>query len=373
MTCFLAFFIRKKHKTAFCISKNTVCSTTVLGRVQMNYTLEGDLAEMEQKLKFYVDKGRVASGAEIRDEPMISVKITPSLIKPLRSLDSFSGSFIAVDCSTRTLKRANNWGIYLMRVSCVTVKERAVDWSYSERVCTVVGDAHTRRSYLQDFRIELESQVALNTLTEAISNSYLELDDVRSMYLILDGGGYFGGERKFRVALYEECKKHGINLLAISKNSPSLHDDKGRDLLSTTYMMATYDIWACHPVQKADKDKSLYGDIAIVKLCADSPHVFRCDIMDYLAQNDICELLSPLTIVSKDPRCLGYPISLYLAHEFSTPSNSMLLFYHDQIEEKLSDAGLLETLRREERVCSFADEIHGAKYAFEWEWWDDQF
>jgi hypothetical protein len=78
------------------------------------------------------------------------------------------------------------------------------------------------------------------------------------MYLLLDGGGYFGGERKFRVSLYDKCEKKGINLLAISKNSPSLHDEKGRDLVATTYMMAPYDVWVYYPVRKADKDRSLY-------------------------------------------------------------------------------------------------------------------
>ena len=161
--------------------------------------------------------------------------------------------------------------------------------------------------------------------------------------------------------------------MAISKNSPSLHDEGGRDLVATTYMMAPSDVWVYYPVRKADKDQSLYGDIAIVKLCADSSHVFRCDVMGYLTQQDVVDLLSPLTAVSEDPRCLGYPISLYLAHDFSGPSDSMLLSYHDRIEEKLGDAGLLEVLRREEGSCSFADEIHGVKHAFEWEWWDGQF
>jgi hypothetical protein len=338
----------------------------------MNQRINIDLTDMEKRLKCYVDKGRVAGSTEIRKEPMISVKPNLSLIKPLKNITTYIGSFIAIDCSTRTLKRANNWGVYLMRASCATVKKRQVDWNYSERICTVVGDAHVRRSFLQDFRIELESQVALSVIKEAVSSSYHVHGDVRSMYLLLDGGGYFGGERKFRVSLYDECEKRGINLLAISKNSPSLHDEKGRDLVATTYMMSPYDVWVYYPVRKADKDRSLYGDIAIVKLCADSSRVFRCDVMDYLTQNDIIELLSPLTTVSGDPRCLGYPISLYLAHEFSGPSDSMLLSYHDQIEEKLNDAGLLETLRREEYSCSFADEIHGVKHAFEWEWWDDQ-
>lgn len=339
----------------------------------MTQKVEVDLTDMEKKLKCYVDKGRVAGGAEVRKEPMISVKADASLIKPLKKINTYTGSFVAIDCSTRTLKRANNWGVYLMRASCATVRKRQVDWSYSERVCTVVGDAHVRRSFLQDFRIELESQVALQVLNEAVSDSHHVHGDVRSMYLLLDGGGYFGGERKFRVSLYDACKKSGITLLAISKNSPSLHDEKGRDLVATTYMLSPHDVWVYYPVRKADKDRSLYGDIAIVKLCADTSHVFRCDIMDYLTQQDIVDLLSPLTAVSEDPRCLGYPISLYLAHDFSTPSDSMLLSYHDKIEEKLNDAGLLETLRREERSCSFADEIHGIKHAFEWEWWDDQF
>jgi hypothetical protein len=339
----------------------------------MDQKINVDLNSMEMKLKCYIDKGRVAGGAEVRKEPMISVKTDVSMIKPLKKITTYIGSFIAVDCSTRTLKRANNWGVYLMRASCATVRQRQVDWSYSERICTVVGDAHVRRSFLQDFRIELESQVALNVLATAVSDPYHIIGDVRSMYLLLDGGGYFGGERKFRVSLYDECEKRGINLLAISKNSPSLHDEKGRDLVATTYMMSPYDVWVYYPVRKADKDRSLYGDIAIVKLCSDSSHVFRCDIMDYLTQQDIVDLLSPLTVVSEDPRCLGYPISLYLAHEFSAPSDSMLLSYHDEVEEKLADAGLLETLRREERSCSFADEIHGVKHAFEWEWWNDQF
>jgi hypothetical protein len=339
----------------------------------MNTKIEFDLSEMEKKLKCYVEKGRVAGSREIREEPMISVQPDASFIKPLKKVTTYPGRFLAVDCSTRTLKRANNWGVYLMRAKCFTFKKRQVDWTYSERICTVVGDAHVRRSYLQDFRIELESQVASNALKEAVSNPHHVHDDVRSMYLLLDGGGYFGGERKFRVSLYEECEKREINLLAISKNSPSLHDEKGRDLIATTYTLSPYAVWVYHPVRKADKERSLYGDITIVKLCADCSNVFRCDVMDYLTNKDIVELLSPLTAFSEDPRCLGYPISLYLAHEFSGPSDSMLLSYHDQAEEKLREAGLLDPLRVEERSCSFADEIHGVKHAYDWEWWNDQY
>ncbi len=147
----------------------------------------------------------------------------------------------------------------------------------------------------------------------------------------------------------------------------------GRDFIATTYTMSPYGIWVYHPVRKADIHKHLYGDIAVVKLCEESPHVFRCDIMEYLTNREINEILSPLTCISEDPRCLGYPITLWLAHEFSAPSDSMLLSYHDQIEEALNNVGLLEALRREEFSCSFADELHGIKHTFDWEWWGEQF
>jgi hypothetical protein len=74
----------------------------------MDQRIEVDLNDMEMKLKCYVDKGRVAGSAKIIKEPMISVKANISLIKPLKKDTTYFGSYVAVDCSTRTLKRANN-------------------------------------------------------------------------------------------------------------------------------------------------------------------------------------------------------------------------------------------------------------------------
>jgi len=330
----------------------------------MSEKIGEDLADMKKKLSLYVDKGRVTGYMEVKEEPVIAVKPDVSKIRPLKKVSSFEGQFLAVDCSTRTLKRANNWGIYLMRTAYTSVKGRNVNWGYMERICTVVGDAYTRSNFLTDFRIELESQMALSLLR---SGGAVYYEDPRSNYLLLDGGGYFGGERKFRVSLYEICSKMEISLLAMSKSSPLLHDEKGRDFIATTSILSPYGIWIYHPIREADKDQSLYGDISIVKLCEESQHVFRCDIMDYLIDQAISELMSPLTFLSEDPRCIGYPIALWLAHEFSAPSDPQLLYYHDQVEETLAKAGLLGTLHREALSASFADELHGVKYPFQWE------
>lgn len=323
-----------------------------------------DLKVMTQRLNLYIENGRIPGAVEARKEPVVAIKPNQFLIKPLKKISNFEGHFLAVDCSTRTLKRANNWGIYLMRASYVSVKERVVDWGFMEKICTAVGDANSRSNLLKDIRIELESQMALAILQSKISSFYYDHNNSRNDYLLLDGGGYFGGERKFRVSLYNKCEKNSINLLAISKNSPSLQDEKGRDLIATTTVISPYNTWVYHPIRVADKDRSLYGDISLIKLCDDSPRVFRCDIMDYLTNQEITEVLNPLTAVAEDPRCLGYPIPLLLAHEFSAPSESMLITYIEQVENALAAAGLLKALRREEFSCSFADEIHGIKYPF---------
>jgi hypothetical protein len=339
----------------------------------MNHDIEVDLIEMENKLKCYVDKGRVASGAEVREEPMISVKPDASLIKPLKKTSTYNGSFVAVDCSTRTLKRANNWGIYLMRTTYASVEGRNVNWDYEESIASVVGDRRTRSNFLTDRRQQLESKMALKILYEE-SKGVLDVrgKTLRRLregdYILLDGSSFFGGKRGFDTSLYEEALRKKINLLTVSKQSPMLHDEKGRDLIAATCILAPYPFWIYYPVIEANKDKHLYGNVSLVKLCQDSSRAFRCDIMEYLTNREVSELLSPLTAISEDPRCLGYPVTLWLAHDFSAASDSKLLYYHDQIEKALRDAGLLDVLRMDELSCNFPDELHGVKHPFEWEW-----
>jgi len=318
-----------------------------------------DLEDMKKKLGEYVDKGRVVGFHEVKEEPVIAVKPDKSKIKPLRKMKSCDVHFMAVDCSTRTLKRASNWGIYVFRTSSALVRGRDVHWDYEERLHTVVGDAYVRRKILQDVRLNLESEIALNLIRDAGGSDYL----------LLDGASYFGGERKFWVELYEKCKEKEVKLLTIPKQSAMLHDEKGRDLMAATYMLSPpYPTWVYYPVKPANIHKHQYGDVSMVKLSGESPRIFRCDIIEYLSNHGITELLSPLTFISEDPRCLGYPVTLWLAHDFSTPSNSKLLHYKYQIEETLAEAGLLDVLRMEELACNFPDELHGVRHPFHWEW-----
>lgn len=322
-----------------------------------------DLTEMTKKLCVYVDKGRDIGISDVQQEPTLAISFDESRIKPLKKMDMCNFKVFAVDCSTRTLKRANNWGVYLLRTTYASVRGRDVDWGYEERLHSVVGDTRMRYRALEDARVELESLMALKILREG--------GDVN--YLLLDGASYFGGERKFRTFLYEKCEGGGINLLAISKQSSTLHDNRGHDFMAATYGLSTYATWVYHPVIEANIREHLYGDIAIVKLCEDSPRVFRCDIMEYLLREGggVRELLSPLTSLSEDPRCMGYPVTLWLAHDFSRPSDAKLIHYCEQVESTLRDAGIQDVLHREEFSCSFADELHGIRYPFQRESWGD--
>lgn len=346
--------IRFIETTAYCLVRKAILLTIT--------NFDNDLAEMEKKLKQYTQNGISFDSSGLLGEHIISITPDASQIKPLRRTDSFCGTFVAVDCSTRTLKRVNNWGIYLMRTAHVFVKEREVEWNYEERLFTAVGDTKTRSNSLKDYRMELESELALKLLKS--ENVDCDNSENATNYLLLDGGGYFGGRRKFRLSLYNKCEEMGIVLSALSKNSPLLHDEKGRDLIASASVLSPYDLWTYHPVRVADRGRSLFGDICLVKLCDASPRVFRCDIMEYLKGQKVSEILSPLTAVANDARCLGYPVPVYLAHEFSGPSDTALLHYYDTIEDRLKEVGLSKILHLEEQSCSFADELHGVQYAF---------
>jgi len=94
----------------------------------MNDKITEDLVEIKKKLTEYINKGRVVEFHGMREEPAMAVKPDRSKIKPLAKMKSYEGDFFAVDCSTRTLKRANNWGVYLMRVAYASVEGRDVAW-----------------------------------------------------------------------------------------------------------------------------------------------------------------------------------------------------------------------------------------------------
>jgi hypothetical protein len=331
--------------------------------------IQNDLINLKTKLKLYVDKGRQIGFSDIKPQPLIVTKPDMTKIKPLKKVKCCDSRFLAVDCSTRALKRAHNWGIYLMRVAYASVENRKINWGYDESIVSLVGDRRYRSNFLMDRRLQLESEMALRLLHEEPTRGPEPRETLRGLgegdYVLLDGASFFGGKRGFHTSLYEEALRKKVNLLAVSKQSPMLCDEKGRDFMASTSILTSYPLWVYHPVKEANMEEHLYGDVSLVKLCEDSKYVFRCDIMESLTSSNVSELLSLLTSLSEDPRCLGYPVNLWLAHEFSGASNSKILQYYDLIEKELSDEGILEPLRMEELSCSFADKIHGITNPFE--------
>lgn len=333
--------------------------------------LKNDLLSVVRTLKDYVDKG-AQGGSAVHIEELKPIPYSPQLLKPLNFVRSCEGKFVAVDCSTKPLMRGNRFGVYLIRVAYASVnpgeKENPVTWGPSpleERMCTATGDAILRREKLRYIRFEYESKLAETLLPHLDSSDYL----------LLDGASYFGRpeDRRFSLALYEKARKRKLAFLAISKNSPSLLDDKGRDLIAQVAVhMRTAMALVYHPIEelKADTHRSRFGDVSLIKLNPESFRIFRCDIMDYLTDGDVVQLLSPLTSVSDDPRCLGYPASLYLAHHFAkVSSDAKLLYCRELVEKALADADeeLLHYLKFEEALSNFRSELHGLKYPWDLE------
>ena len=105
----------------------------------MNDKIKQDLVKMKKKLTEYINKGRMAEFHGLGEESTMAVKPDKSKIKPLAKMKNYEGNFLAVDCSTRTLKRANNWGVYLMRVAYASVEGRNVARARQELLCSRGG------------------------------------------------------------------------------------------------------------------------------------------------------------------------------------------------------------------------------------------
>jgi len=327
-------------------------------------SLEDDLASMVKKLTNYVDAGRLVGELVVDEEPIRIINIDPTNNIPLTqtSYDIIRSRFMAVDCSTIPLMRANNWGIYLLRAAYALLEppeRKNIDWGFSDNVVTVIGDSHQRMFRLRDERTELESKLALDIIRKIDEGDYL----------LLDGAGYFGGYLEFRVELYDKCENRGVKLLAISKNAPSMLDNKGRDLIASLLRIISNPLWAFPvPTMRANKDEHRYGNTYVTKFGSEVFVALRCDVMEYLAKEDLGKLLSPLTSLAQDPRCEGYPVTLYLAHDFTRiKSLAKRLEHYDRVEDRLRQAGILDILRTEEAVASLRDRMYGVKHPFEWE------
>lgn len=331
-----------------------------------------DLDRVVKRLSSYIDKGLADYSAVGIEKKPNYVAYSPHLMKPLKCIESYSANFVAVDCSTKPIMRGNRWGIYLLRACHVSVnpnnKENPVEWGPNplpDRLSTALGDALSRRHELERLRFEYESETAMELLPRL---------DCRRDYLILDGASYFGKpeHRRFAYSLYEEAERKGLKLLTISKHSEVLVDKKGRDFIGRLAVdMPTARTPGVYPIEemKAEPHRHhRYGDVTVVRLNPRSFRLFRCDVMSYLRKLDLIELLSPLTSISDDPRCLGYPISLYLADRFSkVKSTAKLLHYRTLLERALDQKGILKPLLVEEMVTNFRSYLYGAKYPWEWE------
>ena len=163
--------------------------------------IQEDLVALKTKLKTYVYKGRQIGFWDIKQQPLIVTKPDMKKIKPLKKVKNCDSRFLAVDCSTRILKRAHNWGIYLMRVAYASVENRNVNWGYDESIVCAIGDRRYRSNFLIDRRLQLESEMALRLLHEEFTGAVeAHGKTLRGLgegdYVLLDGADFFGEKKR---------------------------------------------------------------------------------------------------------------------------------------------------------------------------------
>lgn len=323
---------------------------------------EMDFTGIAEKIKRYFDSGFIISSPltentlYLREDPSVT---SFSSLHPCGEEDI---DFWAIDCSTRTLCKTVNWGVYLLRVASVSVNAQnreVTRWNRTNHIEYVEGSSEKRANVLSSCRFELESKLALDSLNKINENDYL----------LLDGASRFGKPqaRRFSDDLFQKARKKKLKLLAISKQTKILRDSLQRDLVAQLCKLAPFPTWVYITSKKADPHEHLYGNISVIKLSSEVPQAFRCDIMHYLGSSgeEVVDLLSPLLSISNDAHCLGYPYSLYKAHDFSQLSHVELFFQRKKLEEALVDYDLLESVVLEESSVRFVNKLHGINYCFE--------
>ena len=333
--------------------------------------MELNLKECIQEIKKYIDKGCTPSQPPI-EKPFTVEEIYPSRFMNIQPRETLA-KFLSVDASSYPLIKANNWRIGVSRCAYVIVENVKGRWvvsqeSYEDHIFPVVAPINQRKYLIWAKLRKFESQLAIKQLKN------LEPED----FCLMDGAAFFDihGGTRYSLDLYNICSKKQIRLLMIPKNSPILHDDKGRDLLAVINIYSLKlqkdgklgKCWVYHPIREAELREDLYGDVACVRLSPSSPKVFRCDIMDYLVaegKSYIVKILSELSSLSMDARCNGYPAPLFLAHQRTKIPKAKLLEYHEAVQLKLSEEGLLDFVLNEAEIASFRKHLLGLTYDFD--------
>ena len=330
----------------------------MLGGHELEDSIFKDLETSVSILTRYSTEGRPVSSFTEDMEPIMARAPKIELLKPLKVFHSLMSTFAAVDCSSIPLLVGQNFGAYVLRVSSALVnQEKQVELTHKEHVFTVTGDELRRQKALETARLEYESHMGL-FLCEKLAD-----ED----YLILDGASSFGGPRRFSVNLYQNAKQRRINLLTLAKNTKAM-TAKGTDFITTLLCESTLDTWLYHPYLEANLEEHRYGDMSFVKLHPSVPAAFRCDISEYLTENDLTDLISPLTALAQDARCLGYPVCLFLAHRNTQMSSPKMLYYRDELEKMLAiQPQTYHKILLEEKISSFRRQMYGVRNVWDWE------
>jgi hypothetical protein len=239
-----------------------------------------------------------------------------------------------------------------------------IEWGANERIKTALAPDINYKFH--DMQLETECEIAARQLDK------LQEGD----YVLLDGAGFFGGFRHFRKQLLDTCNSKNLRLLCISKRTEQITDSLGHDAMPSILSNSRstgHSCWVYFPVREAEHTRHLFSDVGVVKLSPSSERIFRCDVPDYLrplydteaselgkskAKFRPVSLLSSLTALCNDARCVGYPAPLYVAHSLTEIPRPKWLWYYSMRNDWLADAGLLDYVRDLEFIGSFADELH---------------
>jgi len=333
--------------------------------------METDLNICIDELRKYTEKGSQPQSSSSREESYILREVDPNSFYEVEPKEP-DARFLSVDASSYPLMRANHWRLGVSRCVYVIVEESNGHWSaaeegYEDHFFATIAPTQQRPFKIWSKLREYESKVASEQIDQ------LDAAD----FCLMDGAAFFGGARNYSLSLYEACRSREVKLLMIPKNSPSLHDGNGRDLLTAISISAEElqgagrlgRCWVYHPIWEAKRTKDLYGDVSCVKLSPTRSRVFQCDVIDYLVHKGdrgrMIDAISELAALSRDARCDGYPAPLFLAHQLTSIPEAKLVEYLEQLRMRLDEEDLLHFLEKEAETSNFRKQLLGLKHDYE--------
>tara|TARA_Y100000310_G_scaffold321424_1_gene379031 strand:+ start:4286 stop:5290 length:1005 start_codon:yes stop_codon:yes gene_type:complete len=288
----------------------------------------------------HIDNSVKNDGKFIKLDDCEPIEITPDNFKKIEDID-VNGKICFIDGGNAEILKAANFSLQFIRVYYTVYLEnkRVENKKYEFYILINSVDKNGKIFFntkifgdkiIKEFEISSLDKSIMQGNSRAdvsfvgnVARRFAELSVGKELILSLNQGDTvifdgsldvkYNGEKELLDEIYNKSKD--VDVCGLSKTC-ELFTDKGGSVVGVLNEIQPSFAWYYHPLAKFDS----ILDICFVKLNENSKYIFRLDFF----KNEIDNVLSLLSLNSKDPVFLGYPYGLIEADRFARISNKEL-------------------------------------------------